>query len=85
MRKIFSPTIPERTENSKYMERLEKFGTDNIVGIGGGSTLDIAKTASILITNTEPVNSFFLYGEVFFLTNPLMDVPNLRFLSGTRI
>jgi alcohol dehydrogenase class IV len=29
------------------------------VGIGGGSSLDIAKVAAILATNSEPVSSFF--------------------------
>jgi alcohol dehydrogenase class IV len=32
---------------------------DLIVGIGGGSSLDIAKVASVLVTNPGPVNSYF--------------------------
>jgi alcohol dehydrogenase len=34
-------------------------GADLIVGIGGGSSLDIAKVASVLVTNTDPVSSYF--------------------------
>lgn len=34
-------------------------GADTILGLGGGSSLDIAKVASILVTNADPVNSYF--------------------------
>ncbi len=34
-------------------------GADIILGIGGGSSLDIAKVASILVTNKGPVSSYF--------------------------
>ena len=34
-------------------------GADLVVGIGGGSSLDIAKVASVLVTNSDPVSSFF--------------------------
>lgn len=34
-------------------------GAEIILGIGGGSSLDIAKVASILVTNKEPVSSYF--------------------------
>lgn len=34
-------------------------GADLILGIGGGSSLDIAKVASILVTNKGPVTSYF--------------------------
>ncbi len=34
-------------------------GADSIIGIGGGSSLDIAKIASILVTNTDPIGAYF--------------------------
>ncbi len=40
-------------------DRTREVGADLVVGIGGGSSLDIAKVASILVTNSDPVSSFF--------------------------
>lgn len=44
---------------SQAAERTKQSGSNVIVGIGGGSSLDIAKAASILVTNTEPISSLF--------------------------
>ncbi len=44
---------------SKAAQFTREAGSDLILGIGGGSSLDIAKVASILITNTEPITSYF--------------------------
>lgn len=40
-------------------ERAVNAAANLIVGIGGGSSLDIAKVAAVLVTNTEPVNAYF--------------------------
>jgi alcohol dehydrogenase len=40
-------------------DRTKLFGADCMVGIGGGSSLDIAKVASILATNSDPVAAYF--------------------------
>jgi alcohol dehydrogenase class IV len=40
-------------------DQVKSSQADFIVGIGGGSSLDIAKVASILTTNTDPVSSYF--------------------------
>ena len=44
---------------SQAAERTKQSGSNVILGIGGGSSLDIAKAASILVTNTEPISSLF--------------------------
>lgn len=38
---------------------VREAGSDLIIGLGGGSSLDIAKVASILVTNSGEVNSYF--------------------------
>ncbi|MBM4328287.1 MAG: iron-containing alcohol dehydrogenase [Deltaproteobacteria bacterium] len=44
---------------AKAADQIRAARADLVVGIGGGSPLDIAKVAAALATNTEPVESFF--------------------------
>ena len=43
----------------KSVEKAKREGIDLIIGFGGGSSLDIAKVTSILITNPGKIESFF--------------------------
>jgi alcohol dehydrogenase class IV len=43
----------------KSVQFAKKEGIDLIIGFGGGSSLDIAKVTSILITNPGKIDSFF--------------------------
>ncbi len=43
----------------KSVKKAKKEGIDLIIGFGGGSSLDIAKVTSILITNEGKIDSFF--------------------------
>jgi alcohol dehydrogenase class IV len=43
----------------KSTEKAKKEGIDLIIGFGGGSSLDIAKVTSILITNPGKIDGFF--------------------------
>ena len=43
----------------KASERVRQAGADIIVGIGGGSAQDVAKVASVLITNEGPIAKYF--------------------------
>lgn len=40
-------------------EAVRREKADLLLGIGGGSSLDIAKVAAILVTNADPVTSYF--------------------------
>ncbi len=56
-------------------EFAKSSGAEAIVGIGGGSALDIAKTASVLITNDDPVKSYFGIDLVRRASLPFMLIP----------
>ena len=43
----------------KSVEKAKKEGIDLIIGFGGGSSLDIAKVTSIMITNAGKIDGFF--------------------------
>jgi alcohol dehydrogenase class IV len=43
----------------KSLEKARKEGMDLIIGFGGGSSLDIAKVTSIMITNPVKIDSLF--------------------------
>lgn len=40
-------------------EEVTKFGADMVIGLGGGSAIDIAKIAAILVTNDGPLAEYF--------------------------
>ncbi|MBI4964073.1 MAG: iron-containing alcohol dehydrogenase [Desulfomonile tiedjei] len=50
---------PRHEVATQAAERTREAAAELIVAIGGGSSLDIAKAASILVTNQEPISSLF--------------------------
>jgi len=64
----------------KSVEKAKKEGIDLIIGFGGGSSLDIAKVTSILITNTGKIDSFF---GIDLVPNPGVPVILVPTTAGT--
>lgn len=64
----------------KSIEKAKKEGIDLIIGFGGGSSLDIAKVTSILITNSGKIDSFF---GVDLVPNPGAPVILIPTTAGT--
>lgn len=58
-----APLNPELQEMEKLGEMAAKINADMMIGIGGGSALDTAKTLSVLAVNRIPVED--LYKNVF--------------------
>ena len=64
----------------KSIEKAKKEGIDLIIGFGGGSSLDIAKVTSIMITNPGKIDSFF---GVDLVPNPGIPVILIPTTAGT--
>jgi alcohol dehydrogenase class IV len=64
----------------KSVKKAKKEGIDLIIGFGGGSSLDIAKVTSIMITNTGKIDSFF---GVDLVPNPGVPVILIPTTAGT--
>jgi alcohol dehydrogenase class IV len=64
----------------KSIEKAKKEGIDLIIGFGGGSSLDIAKVTSIMITNTGKIDSFF---GIDLVPNPGVPVILIPTTAGT--
>jgi len=64
----------------KSVEKTKKEGIDLIIGFGGGSSLDIAKVTSIMITNTGKIDSFF---GIDLVPNPGVPVILIPTTAGT--
>lgn len=41
------------------LEAAKGFGPDIIIGFGGGSSLDISKVTSVMLTNAGPIEKYF--------------------------
>ena len=64
----------------KSVQLARKEGIDLIVGFGGGSSLDIAKVTSIMITNLGKIDSFF---GIDLIPNPGVPVILIPTTAGT--
>jgi alcohol dehydrogenase class IV len=64
----------------KSIEKAKEEGIDLIIGFGGGSSLDIAKVTSIMITNQGKIDTFF---GVDLVPNPGIPVILIPTTAGT--
>jgi alcohol dehydrogenase class IV len=64
----------------KSVEKAKKESIDLIIGFGGGSSLDIAKVTSIMITNTGKIDNFF---GIDLVPNPGIPVILIPTTAGT--
>ena len=53
------PANPELGQMKKFGDMAADFGADMIIGIGGGSILDTAKTAAVLAVNKIPLEALY--------------------------
>jgi alcohol dehydrogenase class IV len=61
-------------------ERARRFGPDAVLGLGGGSNIDVAKYAAILCTYGGELSDYFGIGQ---LPGPIMPVIGVPTTAGT--
>ncbi|MFL9921536.1 iron-containing alcohol dehydrogenase [Paraburkholderia fungorum] len=79
---IFDATQPDLPTDSirACIEMARAFKPDHVIGIGGGSVIDMAKLAALLLTHTSPLSAY--YGE-FNVPGPVLPVIALPTTAGT--
>ena len=57
---IYDDIVPDAPDNvvMQLAKAMEAYGTDLILGLGGGSSLDAAKAAGVAMDNGQPINVF---------------------------
>jgi alcohol dehydrogenase len=80
---VFDEVLPDAPD--KMVDRVGRLAqgekVDIVIGIGGGSSLDTAKAASVLVENPLPIRQYFVSkGGKFKSTIPLILIPTT---SGT--
>lgn len=75
--KLFAEAELEPSMDSiqRCADEAKAFGADVIIGFGGGSALDSAKAAAVLLTNEGPIDRYFGMNLVPKPCPPLMLIP----------
>lgn len=79
---VFDQTLPDlpRTNITDAVARFENEGIDAVVGIGGGSCMDLAKAVSVVLANGGDVRDY--YGE-FQVPEPALPIVTIPTTGGT--
>jgi len=79
---IFDQTIPDLPISSitACVEQIADFAPDVVIGVGGGSSMDMAKVVAVLLTHGGDVRSY--YGE-FAVPGPVIPLIAVPTTSGT--
>lgn len=71
---------PTVSDFNRVFESVEQFNPDLILGIGGGSVLDVAKLVAALVNNTQTISEIFGINQLKSRSLKLVCVPTT---SGT--
>jgi alcohol dehydrogenase len=75
--KIYSDVIADPPEQVvlEAVSAARHHETDIVIGIGGGSSMDVAKLIAIMAENTQPLREIYGIGNVKGTRLPLVQVP----------
>ena len=79
---IYDRTLPDLPTDSilDCMNKASGFSAQAVIGIGGGSCMDMAKTVAVLLTHGGEINAY--YGE-YKVPGPVLPVIAVPTTSGT--
>ncbi|MBD8891270.1 iron-containing alcohol dehydrogenase [Roseibium litorale] len=74
---LFDKVVADPPEHvvQACVEEARKAGVDLVVGLGGGSSLDIAKLVAVLLTSGQPLSEMYGIGNVTGGRLPMVLVP----------
>lgn len=74
---IFDKVVADPPEHIVYgcVEEARQAGVDIVIGLGGGSSLDIAKLVAVLLVASQPLTEMYGIGKVQGERLPLVLVP----------
>ncbi|MGO6703134.1 iron-containing alcohol dehydrogenase [Rhizobium ruizarguesonis] len=74
---IFDRVVPDPPESVLYgcVEEARQVAADIVIGLGGGSSLDIAKLAAVLLSSAQPLAEMYGISKVQGGRVPLVLVP----------
>lgn len=80
--RVFDRTIPDLPIGSieACVEEVRDFAPDLVIGIGGGSSMDMAKVVAVLLTHGGDIRSY--YGE-FAVPGPVVPLIAMPTTAGT--
>lgn len=80
--RVFDGTIPDLPLESidTCIEQVRDFAPDVVIGVGGGSSIDLAKVVAVLLTHGGSVRDY--YGE-FAVPGPVIPLIAIPTTSGT--
>src|SRR3546814_15999950 len=80
--RVFDRTIPDLPIGSinACVDEVRGFAPDLVVGIGGGSSMDMAKVVAVLLTHGGDIRSY--YGD-FAVPGPVMPLIAMPTTAGT--
>lgn len=76
--KLYDDVLPDAPDTmiDSAANIARNFDADIVIGIGGGSSLDAAKSIAVLLDNPGPVHQYYLSKNVPFTSNtPLICIP----------
>lgn len=79
---VFDRTIPDLPISSvaSCVNDVKHFNADLVIGVGGGSSMDMAKVVAVMLTHGGDIRSY--YGE-FAVPGPIMPVIAIPTTAGT--
>lgn len=80
--RVFDGTIPDLPLGSieACVSQVSDFGADIVIGVGGGSSIDMAKVVALMLTHGGSVRDY--YGE-FAVPGPIIPLIAIPTTSGT--